>query len=383
MTTIAKKRRSLQPLAINARNPEYLTVLSHQYHLEAMHAMRAGNQYDPIKLTETRAGKDVEIMAYRYSKDLGGNGNITVDIKLDQGDTFDNLTAAILGLGDGVVDTWIAIVAMGVEKNGCDPERIRVPFLVNPDDILELCQKEKSNRSYSPFQRVDIIRHIKILSQITVRATHTIPSTSKRKKDVTFKAEGALLDMLQTKIGAYTTITGDEMWERREICLGPFITQIVEISPLTAIMYRKLLGYSAKNHTFQKRIGQYLTMMYRINAKYGLHDEVGIFPGDIRMQALLDGAHITPERQVGRFRESIEEALAQLKADGVIGNYWQVVDSVSAEDQQKIEQHAKGWFDIYLQTKWNFTAPPKVQEQYQALGTKAQKSHLIRAKNNQ
>lgn len=372
----AKKRRSLQPLSIVARGKETITLFSHQFSRELINAMMDNDKY--FKGKKEDGSYDLTTALHKH--DFGDNGQIIVQIKLSEGEGYENLTEAIMGLGDGIVDTWLALLAIGIETNGYDPTRIRVPFLINPDDILALQCKQKTNGSYTPFQRAEIIRNLKLLSQITVVATMEVEGgkvqgKSKKKDPIVLKAQGPIFDLLKLKIGASKLITGEEMWERREVCLGAFVSDLAEISRETAIMFRKVLAYSQKNESYQKKLGRYLSMMFRINAK-----NKGMWPNDISMQALLEGARIVPDRRRGEFKDALEKALQQLKADEVIGDYWQIVESVSPENAEKIEQHARGWFDLWLQSKWNFSSPPVIQDQYASIALRAQKAHLKRLK---
>jgi hypothetical protein len=184
------------------------------------------------------------------------------------------------------------------------------------------------------------------------------------------KAEGAIIDLLSFKIGEYSTITGEEIWEQRSISVGEWITMIPELNSQTAKMLRQVLAYSAKNERYQKRLGIYLTLMFRINAK-----NEGRFPHDISMRALLEGAGIIPDKKnPGRFRDAIMKALEDLKRENerkkrVIGNYWQVIDSSKAgqEREKLVHEQAYGWQELWLNQMWNFSPPEDIKKHYQKL----------------
>lgn len=298
-------------------------------------------------------------------------GSIRIDLKPAAGEGWDTVLTALNTLGDEVVDTYFAVMAIAIDRNGV--QHIREPFQINPDDILAVCGKEKSNRSYTPLQRAEAIKHLKTLSMAKVIATFpgrpgAARGRGRRRKgdDPTIiRAEGSIVDLLSFKIGEYSTITGEEVWERRTIAIGEWATMIPDLNSQTATMLRQVLKYSAKNQRYQKRIGVFLTFMFRVNAKRG-----GTFPHDISMGALLDGAGIKIDyHRPKAFKEAIERALEQLKADRVIGDYWQVVDSSPGSKQitKDVRELVHGWVDLWLDRKWNFSPPDYILEQYRTL----------------
>jgi hypothetical protein len=278
--------------------------------------------------------------------------------------------SALNTLGDGCIDTYLAMMAIAIDCHGT--QHIRLPFQVSPDDILEVCGKKKSHGSFTAVQRAEIVKHLKTLSQVYVVATmpgHSAHRRGRKGEDsLMLRAEGAVIDLLNFKIGEYSTITGEEIWEKCYIAVGEWATMIPELSTKTATVSRQVLAYSAKNERYQKRLGIYLTFMFRINARYG-----GKFPNDISMGALLEGAGIVALRQQGEFRDAIENALERLKHDNVIGDYWRVVDGTPRAQQieRDIREHGRGWFDSYLEQKWNFAPPANIKEQYRKLRKEA------------
>ncbi|SRR5579885_765940 len=289
-------------------------------------------------------------------------GQITITIKPLENEGWETVLSALNTLGDACIDTYIATIGIAIERNGL--EHIRTPFIISPDDILEFCGKKKSKGSYTPFQRAEVIKHLKTLSQAHVIATMPGPGRRRgaRTEPTTIRAEGAIIDLLSFKIGEYSTITGEEIWEKRSISIGEWINVIPQLNSQTATMLRQLLAYSAKNERYQKRLGIYLTFMFRINAKHG-----GVF--ERSMGTVLDGAGIIPPRQQGEFREAIEKALAMLRKHNVIGNYTRIVDSSLAGQEQEalIREHAKGWWAIYSAQKWKFEPPDYAKKQYAKL----------------
>jgi hypothetical protein len=319
-----------------------------------------------------------QMVAERRGTLLKGEGRFTIAIQPEEGEGWETVLEALNTLGDGCVDTYLAFMAIAIDLHGV--AHLRTPFQLSPDDILEVCGKKKSNGSYTPFQRAEVIKHLKTLSQTYVIATIPGKQGNRRgkKQDTTvIRAEGPLIELLRFKIGEYRTITGEEVWEKRSVIIGPWVTMIPDLSRNTATMLRQVLAYSAKNERYQKRLGTYLTFMFRINAKHG-----GRFPNDITMEALLKGAGITPPRQQGEFKQAIEQALDCLQRDHVIGSYWRVVDAspTGLEIEKDIGEHGRGWFAAYLQQKWNFSPPPAILAQYRSLLRPASEASSVGAK---
>jgi len=351
-----KKRRGKRPKTIVplvAKGKETVTVKSDIINREIMNALRDKDGY--VMYESQMVAEHTHKF---YQKD---RGQITITIKPQEGESFDTILHAVNTLGDGCVDTFIALQAIAIDKNGV--EHIRTPFKISPDDILEVCGKQKSHGSYTPFQRAEVVKHLKTLSQAHIIAT--MPGKPKRGKQeaTVFKAEGALIDLLSWKIGEYKLITGEEVWEQRSVSIGEWIAMIPELSEQTAIMLRKLLAYSAKNQRYQKRLGLYISFMFRINAHKGTSFEIST-------EKLLEGSGIVPDRKhPGHFRQQIEDAIRQLQKDSVIGSYERIIDT-SPEGQEHelaIHQMGRGWWNYYNRQHWKFRAPERTIQQYKLL----------------
>jgi hypothetical protein len=357
-----KKRRGRRPqttpTSIVAKGKEDLTIRSDILNREIINALRDKTTYTPYPDQRVAEHKH-----HFYQKD---KGQIIITIQPLADESWETVLDGLNTLGDGCIDTYIAAMAIAIDRNGTEPRHVRIPFSISPDDILAVCGKQKSNGSYTAFQRAEVIKHLKTLSQARVVATIPGPGRKRGRKmePTVIRAEGGLIDLLSFKIGEYRTITGEEIWEKRSIAIGEWATMIPELNPQTATMFRQVLAYSAKNERYQKRLGVYLTFMFRINARHG-----GTFPNDITMEALLEGAGIVPPRQQGEFREALENALECLKHDHVIGDYWKVIEATPEAQKidRDVQERARGWFASYLKQKWNFSPPDVIKKQYRNL----------------
>lgn len=363
------KRRGRRPgprtpdTAIVAKKQDSISIKSDMLNHELIKGLRDKDKYTPYE--------EHGVAEYKNSFNKE-RGQLMITIRPQAGESWDTVISALNTLGDDCVDTYVAVMAIALDANGS--EHIRTPIQVSPDDILALRGKVKSHGSYTPFQRAEVIKHLKTLSQAHIIATMPAPARFHQKgkgkrgrQEETFiRAEGAIIDLLSWRIGEYKTITGEEIWEKRSIAIGAWITMIPQFNHLTATMLRQVLAYSAKNERYQKRLGIYLTFMFRINAKRG-----GVF--ECSTHALLEGAGIVPDKKhPEHFMEMFENALADLQGDRVIGEYTRIIES--DESEQRINERARYWWEVYEQQHWKFTPPDETQRQYALLSKVAGES---------
>lgn len=374
------RQKALTP-AIPARK-DTISMVSHSVNRAIIDGLRSAENYKQYP--------DEVIAEYKAS--FGKEkSQLLISIQPEEGEGWDQVLYALNTLGDGCIDTYIALLAIMIEQNGV--ERIDTPVMVKTDDILEARRMKKSNGGYTTEQRAEVIKHLKTLSQAYITATIPNPEYNpqprrgrKAKGDTSnhtvLKAEGVLVDLLKTKLGTYQTITGEELWERRGISIGPWLRLIPGVSNNIAVMLRQVLAYSAKNQVYQKRLGIYLTMMFRINARRG-DSPRGTFPEDITMRGLLDGAGITMDKKhPQRSKDAILKALDDLKKSNVIGDYWQIVDASETGKgiAESIQQQAYGWGELWLDQKLNFSPPNWLKEQYKNILEAAHKAKPGRGK---
>lgn len=302
-----------------------------------------------------------------------GIGKIQIRISGLAEQAQEKITIALDSLGDECRDTFAALYGMFIERNGTSD--MRKPFKITLDDLLEACGKEKSNRAFTAEQKAERIKHIKTLSQASIK--FSMPSTRKVKRgskwveeDTEIKVDGPLL-IYAGKIGEYSRITGKEYWEFHDVMFGPwaaFIGGRVQ----TKLLPQQVLAYSAKNEPYHKRLGHYIHELFRTNAKR----TKCIMPYGITMKALFEGAVIEPERNRGRFKDEIDRALEHLKRDGVIGNYWYMDEKTSPEAREKIATRQGRWFDAYLGLYINFSPSQATLAHYKSIAER-EKDGLI------
>lgn len=348
-----QKRRGkhITPIPLVTKDPVEVLIRSDLFTQQIMRGLLDGKLYTPYP--------DRLIAEYRqsFAKD---KGQIIITISPGSEESWEHVLQSLNAMGDGIRDTFAALLIIAIDSNGA--EHITKPFYINPDDVLATCQREKAKGSYRPLQRAEVIEHLRTLSRAKVQATMTAPY-KRRGKAVEYRAESALIDILSGKIGAYELITGEELWEKRSIKIGDWVAMVPELNQQTAIMLRQVLKYHSKRQRHEKRLGQYLTFMFRANAKRGGHFQCS-------MQVLLEQSGITPDlKHPGDTRNLIEHALATLQADSVISKYGLIIDSSRDARivQERIEQRAYHWWDDYKQQQWYFDPPDAIKAAYQRL----------------
>src|SRR5882762_4140791 len=96
-----------------------------------------------------------------------GTGEIKLIISGLAEQANEKITAALDSMGDACRDTFVALTALGIQKNGTDD--MRKPFNVSVDEILDACGKQRSNGSFTPDARAEVIKHLKTLSQTRIK----------------------------------------------------------------------------------------------------------------------------------------------------------------------------------------------------------------------
>lgn len=291
-------------------------------------------------------------------------GEVNITIRPGSQETWTHVLESLSILGDAVVDTFCALVSLAYDASA--QHDLTQPFFLNVDDILRVCRRKQSNRAYTPLQRASVIQHLMTLSRVHVTAT--IPANRGKRKTSRF-IDSVVLDLLGTVIGEYETLTGDILWERREVKIGPW-AKFAPFGPQTALLFRTILEYHSQRQRYAKRIGRYLTIQFFIQAQSTKESRAEL---EMSLQALLEQSGIKPDPDnPSRTRKMIEEAFRVLQKDKIIGVYARVIAEIPAgatpeqqaqhhkqeqNIQQRIDECAQGWWSLYITQRWRFEAP--------------------------
>lgn len=124
-------------------------------------------------------------------------------------------------------------------------------------------------------------------------------------------------------------------------CLEPYAVEIARVTP-------QILAFDLYRQKKQKRIGWYLTHLFRINRG----------PQVLFMKTLLTGAGIgVPEKPTDpkKFTDSIEKAIADCYDAEIIGDF-ECLDAAPLP--------RKGKLAAWLKRRWTFSPMPYVQDEY-------------------
>jgi DNA-binding XRE family transcriptional regulator len=123
----------------------------------------------------------------------------------------------------------------------------------------------------------------------------------------------------------------------------------------TALLNAKILNFDPYRETWEKRLGRYLTNLWRIRARVGACME------PLRIQTLLKVVdQELNSRRGGWIRERLEKALDALLERGII-NAWQY----DRWDEDTTQQ--RNWFESWMQATVLIEPPAKIEEHYQEL----------------
>src|SRR5436305_3372843 len=328
--TPPQRRRSkhLSPVALVTRNPPEIKVRSDQLTSRILVGLLDRKKY--TKNPVHRLAEYTQMLPH-------GRGSIRIAISPHSEESWDHVIASLRMLGDELVDTFLVLLAVALDVNGT--EHITIPFAITADDILMICRKKKSKGSYSGHQRQNVLEQVQTLARTWVHATLILHGGK------IWHIESPLLEIVMTA-QPHESKTGREYEHLHQwhLKIGNWAAMVPELQSQTAIMARQVLQYHAKEQKHEKRLGRYLTLLYRINA----YKNEGLVK--VSMGVLLEQSGITLDHShPGRTREVIENALKQLHADGVIGSFAPLVDNSDQgrETQERIEQHAYHWWDDY------------------------------------
>jgi len=255
-------------------------------------------------------------------------------------------------LGDEIIDTLCAVTAIALSRTDgyarCDS------FRINVDDVLALCQKEQSHRAYTLRQRALVIAHLQLFKQIFVSLYRVQDNTN--ADDRNQLVHSSLLQVMVGKHEGCQVPCEARLCTSYEIRLGPWINLKPPLASLHTTMQRQVLKYHSQRERYPKRLGRYLSLMFRVN-KHKTGGVVVRHTGVLLKQAgiKLDALH--PERTKRMF----EDALARLAMDGIIGRYW--VDDCTL--RELVDQRARGWWHIYVTWLWHIEPPRNAEISFQ------------------
>lgn len=200
---------------------------------------------------------------------------------------------------------------------------------ISVDDILRLRDKKhKANgqqrgRGYHPKQReavADVIWDLAAITVSTIEDMHIVPGANRTKW--TFSIINIASEKKDTEFSKTARITF-------KIKLGDLFAYRILKNRQTALIDKKLLHLDRRKYWVEKRIGRYLTHLWRIRHRDGSYCD------PIKVGTILDEIALDTRYKNGKtyqIRERFETAMDKLEEDGVIGQW-----SYDVEDPAVLE----------------------------------------------
>jgi hypothetical protein len=336
------RHRHVPLAALAARNVAQIRIRSDQLTYRLLLGLLDGNRY------VQHPARHLAEYLQTLSK---GRGSVSLAFSPRSNESWEQVLLSLQLLGDELVDTFLVLLAVALDTNGT--KHITLPFSITADDILVICQKKKSKGSYTARQRLQVSEHIWVLTRVCVQADLAL------RDEQQWHVESPLLEVLMSERDEEEQLSpGDKDQSSWQLKIGEWAASIPQLQSQTSVMSRQILRYHARKQKYEKRLGRYLTVLYRINA----HRHEGCVR--VSMGVLLEHAGIGLDRDnPGRTRVAVEDALKQLQADGVIGSFRPIGahSPCDQEIQERIEQHAYHWWDDYRRQIWLFTPPASLK----------------------
>lgn len=348
-------RTSLAPLV--ARDPDTIGISPDPLTYAILHGLLSDSLYT---LDEDR-------LIAEYQRAIP-QGKVRITIRPGEQETWEEFLDSLKNfLGDEVVDTFCSVISLAFDHS---PEDLTLPFFLNVDDILHVRRLKQSNRAFTPIQRAQVVAHLLALSRVEVNAEFP---RGRGRRATTGYVKGVILELLKTVFGEYETLTGEVLWERREVKIGPW-AKLAPFGPQTVLLFRKILEYHAQRQKYAKRFGRELTLQFSMHATNSTRIELTIEDLLALSEIALTPTNQQPENP-SRTKTMIDEAFKLLQTDGIISAYGRLPLAAPSDEtenerclrlereqdsQQRIDQRAQGWWKLYLKQNWYFEAPQPI-----------------------
>jgi len=143
------RHQHVSPVALVTKNPLGVKIRSDQLTYRVLLGLLDGKHY-----TQHPAHQLAE---YRQTLSKG-RGYVSLALSPSSEEPWEQVLASLDLLGDELVDTFLALLAVALDTNGT--ECITSPFAITVDDILAVCQKKKSKGGYPTRQRQAVIAQV-------------------------------------------------------------------------------------------------------------------------------------------------------------------------------------------------------------------------------
>ena len=268
--------------------------------------------------------------------------------------TLAAMREAVLGLNPRTADVWRLITAKSLEawREGQDEP----PFVwIDVRELLEVMGYAKHHKGgYKPEHLEEAARAVRDLSSFHITiplgakiVTQRDPKTGKRRRGRT-EATRTYEVILKSATDEIKNLFGERYAMRWRLRPGEWAKNYPrQFAPL----YRALVELPAKQgkYTWAKALGTELTYHYREGRSPVPHKTLKVVTL-LERACLLQEAHEMKNKK--RVRDYFESAMETLQEIGVCKSW-----VYNAQDIDQVEAVSRGWFEVWLETRVNITAP--------------------------
>jgi hypothetical protein len=341
LSSLMNKISKTQKLRLSALSPEYLKTSTASFIQELKRIMISNKSLDSFKINKPFAQKytksgvfSFELGSIKQLETLDGYDNELINLMREK------ITEKILKADDLTVDVLNGIIHIWLQRHK-DPDE---PVLISADELLFI-RGIKFKGGYKEFQKKEISRNIEILSDFKIQITGFLKGSTIEKSEI----ESPIIKADKILENSYFIIPGEVL---RLSMIGSG-SQI-------GLIHRKIAEYHSHNYLWEKRIGNYLSWIWRIRqnkADYLVPLTVG---------SLIKEINIECSKRPNRTRERLEKALDKLQKDGIIKT-WQY-ETIEEELLSR-----RNWLETWLELKLLIEPPLKIAEQYSKISNSKKK----------
>jgi hypothetical protein len=199
--------------------------------------------------------------------------------------------------------------------------------------------------------RLAVGRALYHLKRLSIELAGIDPTPRKRGREVISVHRSDVLEMPETR--EEHDAEGRQVLVWAKVRLGPW-ARALGIHQ-TGLLAQRVLAYDPYRETIEKRLGKYLVLHFRINARQGAE------PLRRHVSTLLEAVDLDVDKaNPQRTRDRLEKALKKLQADNIICG-WRYAPEPNLP--------ARGWVPTWERTTVELVPPAVVLDQYGKLSS--------------
>lgn len=275
------------------------------------------------------------------------------EIQLLQQEMYDKVQQ----LDDSLADVLDCISILWGEK----ASHINDFVSIDVDDILKLRdKKQRRNTSkyeggYRPKQREEVASKVRLLELVSIRTyqdMYTVPGLDKREWEFrVINIASVRTDIDLNNAPAKIVFL---------IKLGDLFAYKILKKRQTALIPQTILSYDPKKYSFEKRLGRYLTYLWRNRHRDGSYCD------PIKVGTILDEIQLNERYgKPGRIKNRLEQAIENLEEEGIIGE-------AIFKGLEELNTRKRGWLEDYRKCQIIFVPPEHTMKHYRQIARKGE-----------